>query len=525
MTLTAPSKANILAIDLGTGGPKVALVSATGDVLADAFEPTPLVLTSDGGVEQDPEDWWRAITSASRRAMAAAPADTKRPAAVAVTSQWVTTVAIDEHADPLMNAVSWMDGRGAPYAHAATGPAPRVAGYNPIKLMRWLRATGGAPSLAGHDPVGQILFIQARHPDVYERTRAFVEPGDFLTARMTGRIAASAESATVCWGTDNRKIDAIAYDDSLLKLSGLQRDKLPEIVPSGSIVGDLLPARAAELGIDPVPVVASSPDIMSAAVGSGAVANYAAHLYIGTSAWLSCHVPFKKTDPFHNIAALPSSIPGKYLVCTEQQCAGATLSHLRDNLLAAADLSFDELVAEAEDIGPGADGVIFTPWLNGERTPLDDNHVRAAYANLSLGTTRGTLVRATLEGVALNARWMQKHTEKLVGQRLDEIAFIGGGAESPLWAQIFADVLDREIHRIAEPRKANTRGAALLASLALGHIEVDDIPARVRTAQVHTPNPANRALYDELFDEFRGFYKANRKMYTRLNRTSKGAKK
>ncbi|MBI4897589.1 MAG: FGGY-family carbohydrate kinase [Actinobacteria bacterium] len=521
--MAAPSEANILAIDLGTGGPKVALVSTRGEVVSDAFEPTPLVLTEDGGVEQDPEGWWNAITAASRRAIADAPAGTPPPVAVAVTAQWVTTVAIDEDANPLMNAVSWMDGRGAPYARRAAGPGPRVAGYNPLKLARWLRVTGGAPSLSGHDPVGQILLIQDRHPDVYERTRAFVEPGDFLTARMTGRIVSSAESATVCWGTDNRKIDAIAYDDGLLKLSGLSREKLPEIVPSGSIVGELLPARAAELGIDPVPVVASSPDIMSAAIGSGAVADYAAHLYVGTSGWLSCHVPFKKTDPFHNVAALPSSIAGRYLVCTEQQCAGATLAHLRDNLLGAPEISFNDLVAEAGECGPGAGGVLFTPWLNGERTPLDDHHVRAAYANLSLATTRGALVRATLEGVALNARWMQLHTEKLVGRELNDIAFIGGGAESSLWAQIFADVLGRRINRIAEPRKANTRGAALLASLALGHVRVGEIPERVRTAESHEPNAANSARYDELFDEFRGFYKANRKMYTRLNRTNKGA--
>jgi xylulokinase len=165
--------------------------------------------------------------------------------------------------------------------------------------------------------------------------------------------------------------------------------------------------------------------------------------------------------------------------------------------------------------------VIFTPWLNGERTPLDDNHVRAAYANISLTTTRGSLVRATLEGVAFNARWMQHYTEKLVKSRLDSIAFIGGGAESSLWCQIFADVLDREIRRIVEPKQANTRGAALLAAAALGYIGFDEIPDRVRTAETFTPDAANRALYDERFDEFRGFYKANRKLYARINGKAK----
>lgn len=514
--------ANILAIDLGTGGPKVSIVNTRGEIVSTAFEPTPLIHTPDGGIEQNAEDWWRAVAAASRAAVAAMPAGSTMPSAVAVTAQWVTTLAIDENAEPLMNAISWMDGRGAPYAYEASGPGPRVSGYNARKIARWIRRTGGAPSLQGHDPVGQILLIEHRHPDVYERAAYFVEPGDFLTARMTGRVVTAAESATTCWGTDTRQIEAVDYDDGLLKMSGLDRAKLAPIVPSGSVVGDLLPARAAELGVEPVPVIASSPDIMSAAVGSGAVADGAMHLYIGTSSWLSGHVPFKRTDIFHNIATLPSSIRGRYLVCTEQQTAGRSLEHLRDELLGVPETPYDDLVAEAAQVPPGAGGVIFTPWLNGERTPVDDLYARASYTNLSLKSTRGSLVRATLEGVALNARWMHHYTEKLVKDRVDDIAIIGGGAESDLWCQIVSDVFDRQVRRIDQPRQANTRGAALLAAVALGEIAVGDIAERVRTAATFNPDAANRALYDERFDEFRAFYKANRKMFTRLN-ASKGS--
>lgn len=507
----------ILAIDLGTGGPKVSLIDDRGAIVATANAPTPLIQTADGGFEQDPEVWWSAVTIASKQTMAAAGG--AKPRAVAVTAQWVTTVAIDEHCNPLMNAISWMDGRGADYAEAATGPGPRVAGYNARKIAKWIRQTGGAPSLQGHDPVGQILMIKDRHPDVYERTAWFVEPGDFLTARMTGKVVTAAETATACWGTDTRDINNIAYVDELLEMSGLPKDKLAPIVPTASVVGDLLPERAAELGIEPVPVVASSPDITSAAVGSGQVADGAMHLYIGTSGWLSGHVPFKRTDVFHNIAALPSSIPGRYLVCTEQQTAGRSLDHLRDSLLAGS-ADYPELAAEAEAASPGAGGVIFTPWLNGERTPIDDLHARASYANISLGTTRGDLVRATLEGVALNSRWMLHHTEKLIKDRIDDIALIGGGATLDIWCQIVADVFDRQVRRIEQPRQANARGAALLAMLALGDVNVDQIPDRVPTERTFTPTPQHRALYDERFDEFRGFYKANRKMFKRLNKSN-----
>jgi xylulokinase len=511
----------ILAIDLGTGGPKASLVDAAGEVLCTAFEPTPLIHTEDGGIEQSAEDWWRAITAAARAAMAQAPSSTPAPRAVAVTAQWATTLAIDERGMPLMNAISWMDGRGANYAHEAVGPAPRVSGYNPVKIARWIRKTGGAPSLQGHDPVGQILMIADRHPDVFERAAYFVEPGDYITARMTGNVVAPPESQTLTWGTDNREIDAIAYDDGLIAMSGLPKEKLAPLVPSGSVVGELLPECAAELGIAPVPVITSSPDIMSAAVGSGAVADGAMHLYIGTSGWLSGHVPYKRTDVFHNIATLPSSIPGRYLVTTEQQTAGRSFEHLRNELLGLPEISFSDLVAEAESVRPGSEGVIFTPWLNGERTPLDDLHTRASYTNLSLKSSRAALVRATFEGVAMNVRWMHQHTEKLMKQRVDDIALIGGGAEADLWCQIFSDVLDRQVRRIEQPRSANVRGAALLAALALDELSVDQIPSRVRSDVTFTPDPANRALYDERFDEFKSFYKANRKMFARLNAAPK----
>ncbi len=508
---------NILAIDLGTGGPKAAVVSAGGEVLAGAARPNTLLHTAGGGIEQDPEEWWRATCAASRAAVAGLAPDCAPPSAVAVTAQWVTTVPIDAAGKPLMNAVSWMDGRCGGHARRATGPGPRVAGYNPLKLLRWLRRTGGAPSLQGHDPVGQIRMIEALHPEVHDAAAWFVEPGDFLIARMTGRVVTSAETATVCWGTDTRDISAIDYDDALLRLSGLDRAKLAPIVPTGSVVGELLAPRARELGIDPVPVIASTPDLMSAAVGSGAVADGAMHLYIGTSAWLSGHVPFRRTDALHNIATLPSSIPGRYIIASEQQTAGRSLEHLRDKLLAADGVSFEQLIAEAAAVPAGADGVIFTPWLNGERTPIDDPHSRASYTNLSLTSTRGALVRATLEGVAMNVRWMHEHTERLVGGRIDDIALIGGGAISDLWCQIISDVLDRAVHRVADPRAANVRGAALLGAMALGEIDADEIAALVPRDGSFTPEPRHRALYDERFEIFRRFHRTNRKMFTKLN--------
>jgi len=164
--------------------------------------------------------------------------------------------------------------------------------------------------------------------------------------------------------------------------------------------------------------------------------------------------------------------------------------------------------------------VIFTPWLNGERTPVEDHLVRGGFFNQSLGTTRAHLVRAVFEGVAYNTRWMHQHVERFVKRRLDGINFVGGGALSALWCQIHADVLNRTIRQVEEPRLANARGAAFAASVALGYISFDDIPERVKIHQTYHPTEANRQVYDELFAEFLNIYKNNKRAYARLNATS-----
>ena len=212
--------------------------------------------------------------------------------------------------------------------------ALNVQGYSATKAAKWVRRTGGIPSLSGKDPVGHIHFLREQRPEVYAATAVFLEPVDYLTLRLTGLARASHDSITLHWVTDNRDITAIAYDDSLFELAGLERRTLPELVPTGSVVGGLTAMAAAELGLVPgTPVVAGTGDLHSAAVGSGAVQDFEGHLYIGTSSWISCHVPFKKTDALTNIASIPSGLPGRYLIADEHETGGACLTWLRDSLL------------------------------------------------------------------------------------------------------------------------------------------------------------------------------------------------
>ena len=521
------SNQTILAIDLGTSGPKVALVSLAGDVLGGEFAETPLLLTGGGGAEQRPDDWWSAIVKATRRLLARNIVSVEEIAAISCTSQYSSTVAIGKDGRRLMNAINWMDTRGAPHVRAITGGWPRIQGYGVRKLLTWIRLTGGGPAHSGKDSIAHILFLKHERPEIYAATHTFLEPKDFLNLWLTGKVAATFDSINLHWLTDNRDITRIHYDDRLLAMTGVAREKLPDLLPATAILGPLIPEAASELGLPAgVPVVAGTTDAQSAAIGSGAVKDYEAHLYVGTSSWISCFVPFKKTDLFHNMASLPSAIPGRYYVANEQECAGACLSYLRDRLIYPADeLAAGPAPAEpyvefdraAGNVPAGSGRLIFTPWLYGERTPIEDHTVRGGFFNLSLQTPRSHLIRAVYEGVAYNARWLLQCVERFCGRRLDGIHMIGGGAKSDVWCQIYADVLDRTVRQVKDPQHANARGAGLVGSIALGCIGFEDIAARVTIAKTFKPNPAHRRIYDELFREFLNIYERNKRIYGRLN--------
>lgn len=519
----------LLAIDLGTSGPKVALYTATGELLAGASAPTQLIFLPDGGVEQSPAAWWEAICAAARRVLQAVDGAAARVVGVGVTTQWSGVVPLGANGEPLGNAIIWMDARGARHIRRVTGGFPTVAGYGARKLWTWLRKTGGIPGHSGKDSIAHILYLRQEQPERYAATVKFLEPKDYVNYKLTGRMVSTGEAMTLHWVTDNRVIDAIHYDDELLRLAGLDRAQLPdELLRSTDVIGTLTPAAAADLGLSTqVKVVGGAPDIHTAAVGSGAVADYAAHCYIGTSSWLSCHVPFKKTDIAHNMASLPSALPGRYLLINEHEIAGAALNFLRDRVFFGNDAlacnpppddAFARLEAAAAAAPPGSNRVLFTPWLNGERSPVDDHTVRGGWHHLSLRTTRNDLVRSVYEGVALNTRWLQIYVEKFIRRPLTEVRMVGGGARSDLWCQLHADILQRPVLQIAEPVHVNTRGAAYLVALGLGYLQLEELASRTPLARRYEPTPALSALYDDLFDAFVAIYRKTHQIHRRLNR-------
>jgi xylulokinase len=511
----------VLAIDHGTSGIKAALVTVHGEVLDTAFAPTPVRFVPGGGAEQDPSDWWNALVLAARELLGRAKVRKNDVVAIGVSSTFSTTVAVGADGRHLMPALTWMDSRGAPYIKALMGGFPAVQGYGVANLLRWVPKTSGGPTLSGKDDIAHALLVKHDFPAVYGATRAFLPSKDYLNLRLCGETAATHDSIQLFWVTDIRDASHIRYDDGLIARAGLDRSKLPPLVRSTHILGTLTRAAAEELGLPAsVQVVAGSADHQSALIGSGAVRDFEPHLYLGTSSWVQCVVPFKKTDVLHSIASLPAAIPGRYQSVNEQDIAGGCLGYIADRLFerGAGPEVYREMDVMAARAPAGSSGLMFAPWLNGERTPVDDHRLRGALFNLGMTTTRDEVVRAVFEGVALNTRWSLRYVERFCGRTLDPIAMVGGGATSDVWCQIFADVLRRTVKRVKDPLSANARGAALIAAVGLGELSFGELPGLVTIDGVFAPSPGNGEVYERRFDEFLRLYRASRGLFHRINR-------
>jgi xylulokinase len=527
----------ILAIDHGNGGPKVAAVSLGGELRSVAVRPVHVHIGLDGAATQDPVEWWTTLREAAREAIENASADRSELHAVAITGQWASSVPVGADSQPVGDVLLWSDTRARDLVREVIGGPISISGFAPQKVLPFLRITGGAPSPSGADPTGHSLLLQERLPEVYAKTTVILEPVDYLGLRFTGRAAATPASMIASWLTDNRLGAPLGYVESLVTRTRRDRARLPELIPTGSVLGPLLPEVAAELGVAPgAPVVCGIPDLHAAVVGSGAMAPYESHIAISTTSWVGARVPFKRTDVFHQIATVPGLDPAHPIVANNQETGAACLHWLREQIVAPPDgllgggsgigdsgaaaeapsPSFDDLLHLAERAPAGCEGVLFMPWLNGERSPVEDKVARAGWLNLSLRTDRAMLVRSVLEGVAYNSLWLLDAYEKFLKRPVPRLRILGGGAQSDLWCQIYADVLGRPVEQVTDPRHAQLRGVALWARVCLGELALDDVPALAPAAATFTPSSDSR-VYATAFAEYRKLYGSLKGLYHRLN--------
>ena len=424
-----------LGIDVGSTNVKVARVDETGRLQASTQRP--LVTRRDGDVvEQDADALWSAVT--------AAVAEVADPSvqAIGVCSQYSSIVPVDAAMDPVAPMAMYDDQRGSDHCWA-------IMAEHPDAFERFVEVHGIPPIGSGLS-LGHLLHFQRDRPEVHADTAHYLEAMDLVVARLTGRAVGTQNTQFTAQLCDNRSVGVTAYDEELLELSGVDRDRLPELVPVDAVVGPVRPEVAASLGLPgSVDVRTGMNDSAAGALAGGVFGVGRGGLYMGTTAVILDTVADKRIDLDAELVSMPSAVPGRYLAWAENGMAGRAVEHG----MALLDSSFAHLEVAMEASPAGAGGVLFLPWLVGSIAPSADRKARGGFLNLSLDTTRN-LVRAMVEGTAHNLAWLLPEVEAFTGQAFAELVFFGGTARSPSWAQTLADVLGRPVSTLAHPEVA-----------------------------------------------------------------------
>ncbi len=512
----------MLAIDLGTSGPKVALVGEQGETAACAARSIATAVVGTDGAEQSASEMWSVVADASREVIARSGVARERILGVVCESQYFSIIPLDANGEALANCILWLDKRGGRYTLELYGRCPEA-------LPRWIEVHGLPPIPTGIDSLSHMLFVQAEMPEVYERTHAFVEPMDYIAAKLSGRVAANACTAFPLLLTDNRRPKAIRYDEELIASSGLDAAKLPPLLPIDQAMGEVTAVAAAETGLPPgIPVYAGMNDTQAVAVGAGTFRRGVGGINIGTTTQVLAHVDEMRSDLEHAVLSMPSALPGRYAVMAENGLGGKLVEHFMRNVVFSKDAFGDHSHADAysaiEDViaseKPGAGKLLFLPWLTGAQSPVTDPHARGAFLNMSLDTTRGAMLRAIVEGVTFNLRWVLPAVEDLCGSRFEELRFSGGAAQSDVWSQTVADIMDRPVLQVANARYLNARAAAFLAFRQAGMVDERRVESFCPVKQRYEPLDANRDVYARLFEQFVAAYEANRGIFDALNADS-----
>lgn len=511
-----PENGRILAFDLGTTGVKGALYEGDGRLVGSARRPIATHYPNPGWAEQRPDDWWAAICATARALLAESATPADAIAGLSFCTQMAGTVPVDTTGAALGNALIWLDTRSHEAARRLVGGIPRIAGYGLGPLLSWLRIANGAPSLSGKDPASKIVWLRECDPARWQRTAKLLDVKDYLLMRCTGAAVTTPDCAHLTWLMDSR---TDRWSDTLLGRLKLDVGLLPEIVPPTHRLGDLTATAAAELGLArATPVFAGLGDVAAFALAAGALGTGMPHAYIGTGAWCAAHVEGRKVMPLKAIGTLRAAEGGRYLLVAAQETAGACFES------AARWLGLDEtgggvarLIALAAQSPPGADGVVFHPWLLGERAPLDDPFLRGSVLGLSLAHGPAEIARAVVEGVAVNLASVVGDVVRAARSPTDApIRLLGGAVRSDLVAQMLADATGRAVLRMKDPELGGTFGAMCCVRVGLGlSPNLADASARASGERLFTPDPAQGRILARVARDFHGAHRALRRWHRR----------
>ena len=533
----------ILTYDVGTTGVKTCLFSLGENVggeetplrlLDSSFADYSLRVLPNGGAEQDPEEWWDVLCRTTRQLAERWSEECARIVGISFCAQAQSLVLLDEAARPVRPSMSYMDQRSGGVRRTHSGSGPKIAGVGIPFLLQSLYHTGVVAG-SDKDPVWKYIWVKENEPGVYAKVHKWLDVKDALVAKMTGRFTMSRDSAFATMLMDkNRKPPQ--FSSVLMKKLGIPERHMPEIVNSTDEVGPLLPTAAAELGLRPgIPIFSGGSDASLIGVGAGCVRRGMTHVYMGTSGWVSTVTEKNTVDTSAMIASVVGVQPGLYNYFAELETAGKCLEWVRDHLaldeiniyLEKLDVSedpsseykslYDYLSKVISETPAGSGGVIFTPWLHGNRCPFEDANARGIFFNISLETGKTELIRSVVEGVCYHMRWFLEIIRKKI-ETEDTVRFVGGGALSAVTAGILADVLQLPVETVPEPQNVGAVGAALVVAAGLGHIR--DLAAAedlVQPDRIYQPDPGSRTVHDRNYAAFTRLYAANKHIFRHLN--------
>ena len=445
----------IIAHDLGTTGNKASLHYPDGRLVAATTISYPAHFGHGGIAEQDPNEWWNAVVAATRALLEKAEVPAGRVAGMVVSGQMMGAVLLDASGNPVRPAIIWADTRASAQQEelsAALGDeaAYRILGHrlNPTYSLE------------------KVMWVRDHEPEVFERTRHVCVAKDFIVYRLTGRLATDRSDAS---GTNAYDQQRGTWSDELIQAARLEVALFPEILESTSVVGSITEVAAAELGLPAgTPVVMGGGDGPLAAVGSGIVApEDGAYVCLGTSAWISFVSDAPVLDPAMRTFTFNNVIPGSFVPTATMQAGGASLQWIAEVLEPEPSRrDTAALLAEADAV-PESAGLFFLPYLLGERSPLWEPAARGSFLGLARHHNRGHLTRAVLEGVAFNLLTCIRAFESS-GARLPRIDAVGGGAQSPVFLQLLADVWGVPVRQRSIVEEANSLGAAVTGAVGLG---------------------------------------------------------
>ncbi|MDP3061816.1 MAG: xylulokinase [Chloroflexota bacterium] len=488
------TRAAVLGIDVGTTAVKALLVGEDGHVLGEADAEQEVSVPRPAWAEQDPELWWASTRKAVGSALSRAPKVTI--AAIGLSGQMHSSVFLDAQMRVIRPALLWCDGRTTPQRREIEK-----------KLgLAGLRRTVGNLALEGFT-APKLLWLRDNEPRNYARLRHLLLAKDYIRYRLTGERAMDPSDAS---GTLMFDVRRRRWSDEFLVALELPREILPDVVGSAEVSGRVTPQVAAELGLPPgVPVVGGGADNAAGAVGSGVVRVGRLLSSIGTSGTLVTPLERASVDRRMRLHTMCHAVPDQWYLMGVILSAGNSLRWLRSVLLPnQTEGGYDLLTAEAEVVRPGADGLMFLPYLTGERTPHNDSSARGVFFGLHLGHARGHLARAVMEGVCFALRDSLELVRALGGS-FQEVRAIGGGACSKLWRQMQADVFGAPVVTLG-PASGPAYGAAIMAAVGAGWSRsIPEAADRwLRVQNTVAPDPGRVALYDGLYASYRALYPA-----------------